>query len=391
MKKLKNCQKPCRVWLKLVKPAPHLPAFAPLAQRISDTAPFVGPEALERIRAKPFLARLGANENGFGPSPQVLKVLTAEASLAWMYGDPECYSLRLALALHLGTRAEHIVAGEGIDGLLGVLTRLFVGQGQGVVTSAGAYPTFEFHVLAAGGILHKVPFLNDHEDPSALLALAHQVRPKLLYLSNPNNPMGSVHHGARIEKMIEDLPQGTLLVLDEAYCEMADKETIPQIDPMNQRVIRLRTFSKAYGLAGLRVGYAIGHPQVIKGFERLRNHFGLGRLAQAGALAALQDQTYLHATLKNIAQARQTITQIAHDNGLVALASATNFVTIDCGQDGAFAARVMSLLAQAGLFVRKPSIAPMDRCIRVSVGPKADCDLLRAALPGALAQARDGS
>ena len=172
---------------------------------------------------------------------------------------------------------------------------------------------------------------------------------------------------------------------------MADKETIPQIDPMNQRVIRLRTFSKAYGLAGLRVGYAIGHPQAIKGFERLRNHFGLGRLAQAGALAALQDQTYLHATLKNIAQARQTITQIAHDNGLVALASATNFVTIDCGQDGAFAARLMSSLAQAGLFVRKPSIAPMDRCIRVSVGPKADCDLLRAALPGALAQARDGS
>ncbi|MFQ3348643.1 MAG: histidinol-phosphate aminotransferase [Paracoccaceae bacterium] len=367
----------------------HSPKFSKLARALPNSVPFVGPEALERQRGSGFLARLGANESGFGPSPRVTNALQNAASSIWMYGDPECIDLRTALAAHHKTTLENIVAGEGIDGLLVVLARLFVSEGDAVVTSLGAYPTFDFHILGSGGILHRAPFLGDHEDPDALVTLAHQVAPKLLYLSNPNNPMGSFHSGAKIEAMIDALPQDTLLVLDEAYSELAPKETIPHIDPNDPRVIRMRTFSKAYGLAGLRVGYAISAPQVIKGFERLRNHFGLGRLAQTGALAALEDQSYLAKVVQDVAQARHTIAQIATDNGLIPLTSGANFVAIDCGQDGDFAFRILTYLAQEGIFVRKPGIAPQNRTIRVSVGPKDAIDFLRSALPLALQRAKD--
>jgi histidinol-phosphate aminotransferase len=153
------------------------------------------------------------------------------------------------------------------------------------------------------------------------------------------------------------------------------------------RVIRFRTFSKAYGLAGLRVGYALAEADFITAFNKIRHHFGMGRVAQAGALAALQDQDYLRATVAAIAAARDRIAAIARDNGLVPLPSATNFVTIDCGRDGAFARAVLASLVAQGIFVRMPFTPPQDRCIRVSVGGRADLDAFAVALPRALAEA----
>jgi histidinol-phosphate aminotransferase len=153
-------------------------------------------------------------------------------------------------------------------------------------------------------------------------------------------------------------------------------------------VIRLRTFSKGYGLAGLRVGYALGAPALIAAFDRVRNHFGLGRVAQAGALAALADQAWLAQVRDGVAAARDTIGQSAVASGLRPLPSATNFVTIDCGADGALARRVLAGLVARGVFVRMPFVAPHDRCIRVTAGPPEDLALFAAALPEALAEAR---
>jgi histidinol-phosphate aminotransferase len=151
----------------------------------------------------------------------------------------------------------------------------------------------------------------------------------------------------------------------------------------------MRTFSKAYGMAGGRVGYAIGHSDLIQAFDKVRNHFGMCRISQAGALAALADQAWLAATVENVKRAREKIARIAHDNGLKALPSATNFVAIDCMQDGAFARAVMADLVERDIFVRMPGIAPLDRCIRISAGRDTDLQELADALPAALAAAEN--
>jgi histidinol-phosphate aminotransferase len=358
-----------------------------LALSLPATVPFTGPEALERRTGIAFTARLGANESVFGPAPSVIAAMERAARDAWMYGDPELHDLKAALAAHLGVGPEHVAVGGGIDGLLGLLVRLTVAPGDPVVTSDGAYPTFAFHVAGFGGVLHKVPYRGDHEDPEGLTARAREVGAKLVYMANPDNPMGSWHPSEVVSMAISNIPDGSLLVLDEAYSDLAPAGAIPPLDPADPRVIRLRTFSKGYGLAGLRVGYAIGAPDLIAAFDRVRNHFGVGRIAQAGALAALRDQAYLAEVRAKVEAAREAIAGIARANGLAPLPSATNFVTVDCGRDGAFAKAVLEALGRRGVFVRKPFVAPQDRAIRISAGRPEDLAILARALPGALAEA----
>ncbi len=377
-----------------VKPRPNPismthPRYTALAQTLPASVPFVGPEAQERTRGAAFHARLGANENGFGPSPKALEVIKASAHEAWMYGEPESFDLRMALAAHHGISMENIVVGEGIDGLLGYLVRLVIEQGDRVVTSDGAYPTFNYHVAGFGGVLHKVPYRRDHEDPDALLAKARETNAKLIYLANPDNPMGTWHEGYVIEDMLSNLPAGCLLLLDEAYIDLAPENAVPNIAIDHPGVVRMRTFSKGYSLAGMRVGYAMGAPELIRAFEKIRNHFGMNRLAQSAALAALEDQQGLRDIQDEVECSKQRIAAIAKENGLKSLPSATNFVAVDCGSDGAFARAVLGNLILQGIFVRMPFAQPQDRCIRISCGPDAEMDLVAKALPIALEAARE--
>ncbi|MEM6744820.1 MAG: pyridoxal phosphate-dependent aminotransferase [Pseudomonadota bacterium] len=374
----------------LVAQAPG-PRLAPLAERLPSAVPFVGPETQERALGRAFDARIGANESVFGPSPKAVAAMQAALPDLWMYGDPTMHDLREALAGHHGLAPENIIVGEGIDGLLGVLTRLLVAQDAPVVTSDGSYPTFNYHIAGFGGRRVAVPYAGDHEDPDALVAAAASHAAPLIYMANPDNPMGTWHDAATVQAMIERVPPGAVLCLDEAYAEFAPAEALPAIDPQDPRVIRMRTFSKARGLAGLRVGYAIGHAELIRAFDKVRNHFGVGRVAQAGALAALSDDAWLAHVRAQVRIARDRIAAIAADNGLTALPSAANFVAVDCGaknDGGAFAKAVLDGLVSRGVFVRMPFVAPMTRCIRVSAGRPADLDAFAAALPQALAEAR---
>ena len=364
------------------------PAYTSIVTQLPASVPFVGPETQERKAGQPFRARLGANENGFGPSPRAIAAMAEAAGHVWKYGDSESYHLKAALAAQHGVAAENILIGEGIDGLLGYLVRLYIAQGDGVVTSAGAYPTLNYHVKGFGGEIHAVPYAGDHEDPQALIAKATETGAKLIYLANPDNPMGSHHSAEVITKMIEAVPEGSLLILDEAYVEFAPEGTAPKLDPQDRRVIRMRTFSKAYAMAGARIGYAIAHPDLIASFDKIRNHFGINAIAQAGALAALADQPWLDHINAQVTRARDEIGRIARMHGLMPLPSATNFVAIDCGADGAFARRVLEALGARGVFVRMPFVAPHDRCIRVSCGPDAELEAFAQALPEALRAAR---
>ncbi len=362
--------------------------LTPLAASLPATVPFVGPETQERALGREFVARIGANESVFGPSPMAVAAMAAAAAGVWRYADPEHFEIKAALAAHHRVPAASISVGEGIDGLLGNLVRLLVAPGTPVVSSAGAYPTFAYHVAGFGGALISVPYRDDAEDPEALLLAARKAGAPLVYLANPDNPMGSWHSGARVAEMIARLPGGAVLCLDEAYADFAPEDALPPLDPHEPRVIRMRTFSKAHGLAGARIGYAIGHPELIAAFDRVRNHFGVNRLAVAAALASLADPGWLAHVVAEVAAAKAGIAAIAAASGLQALPSATNFVAIDCGRDGAFARRVLDGLVARGIFVRKPFVAPQDRCIRVSAGRAADLAAFAAALPEALAAAR---
>lgn len=366
----------------------NTPQYTPLAASLPATVPFVGPETQERANGHAFAARLGANENMFGPSPLAVAAMAAAAKDVWMYGDPELHDLRADIARHHGTSPDNVVVGEGIDGLLGYLVRLIIGPNDAVVTSDGAYPTFNFHVAGFGGVLHKVPYKGDHEDPEALLTRAAEVGAKLIYLANPDNPMGTQLMAPVIEDMIARLPAGCLLILDEAYIDLAPDRSAPNVAADDPRVIRFRTFSKGYGMAGLRVGYGLAAPKLVQAFNKVRNHFGVGRVAQAGAIAALADQDWLAAGRAKVIAARAAFGGVGRLNGLQPLPSATNFICLDCGQDGDFARRVLAALGAEGVFVRMPGVAPMDRCIRVSLGDEAALKVFAAALPRALKAAK---
>lgn len=360
--------------------------FTPLSASLPATVPFVGPEAIERHRGLAVRARIGANESGFGPAPSVLARIAEKSGEIWKYNDPENHALKVALAAHLGLKPENFVIGEGIDDLLGLIVRLVIEPGMPVVTSLGAYPTFNFHVNGFGGRLVTAPYRDDREDLDALLALVKTEDAPLVYFANPDNPMGSWWDSESIVAFARALPSTTLLILDEAYSETAPEGSIPSADALIDlpNVIRTRTFSKAYGLAGARVGYGIGTPGTVSAFDKIRNHFGMPRLSTEAALAALTDQAYLDDVVGRIKAARDRIASIASANGLGPLPSATNFVAIDCGRDGLYARAIVDGLMEYGVFIRMPGVAPLNRCIRVSAGLPEDLDLFEAALPKVL-------
>ena len=206
----------------------------------------------------------------------------------------------------------------------------------------------------------------------------------MLFVSNPNSPMGTWWSAGEIGRLIADLPPGVLLLLDEAYFDTAPAEAVPPLDMENPQVLRFRTFSKAYGLAGVRIGYALGEPGLASAFDKIRNHYGVNRIAQAAALAAIEDQAYLAEAVGRIRAAKQRLVHVALDNGLTPLPSGTNFVTMDCGRDGSFAQWLLDALIERDVFLRKPMVPPMDRCIRISCGHDADLDVFAIELADAL-------
>jgi len=348
------------------------PALTRIVAALPASIPFVGPEALERQSGTPLTLRLGANESLFGASPKVIAAMQAAAFESQIYGDPEVFALRAALARHHGVTVDHLVVGAGIDELLGVLAQAYLEHGEIAVMSEGAYPTFAYQIRGHGGQIRTAPYRADRNDGPALVELARQVGAKLLYLSNPDNPTGSYLNAAEQLALLDRLPANCLLVLDEAYAEFAPADALPDLSAEDPRVIRFRTFSKAHGLAGMRIGYALGAPELVRPFDRIRNQFGVGRISQAAALAALADQDFVASVVAATAEGKRDYGRLATEHGFAALPSATNFVAIDVGSVERARAILAALLEREGVFIRMPGVAPLNRCIRVTVGRAED-------------------
>ena len=305
------------------------PKFTKIANDLPVSVPFVGPESQERENKFSFDARVGANESVFGPSKRVINAIKAQAENVWKYGDPESFDLLQTLSEFYKMPRDSFTVGEGIDGLLGNLVRLFIEPGDKVVSSLGAYPTFKYHVDGFGGNISLVPYNNNYEDLDALLSATKKSKAKILYLSNPDNPMGTFHSKERIQDFIDNIPDKTILCLDEAYS---------------------------------------------------RNHFGVNRLGQIAAKIALEDQEYLQVVLKKVDKSKKDIASIFKKFGFNSLVSRTNFVPINSGGDGNFAAKLMNSLIQEKIFVRMPSVEPLNSFIRITAGTNNDLTVLDDAM-----------
>ncbi|OYD06745.1 aminotransferase class I/II-fold pyridoxal phosphate-dependent enzyme [Paludifilum halophilum] len=346
---------------------PSRPPFSDIVSSLPATVPFVPPEESERRTGQKIQLRLGANESSFGMSPRAAEAMRHAVEEAHLYGDAHCHELRTELARHHGVETEHIVFGSGIDELLGLICRVFLNPGDPITTSLGGYPTFNYHVKGFGGQLHQVPYDGDRNDLKGLADKARQTGSRILYLANPDNPTGTFYTAEELKCFRRQLPEGCLLLLDEAYVEFAPEEDVMPFDPADPQIIRTRTFSKAHGMAGARIAYAITHPETVDAVNKIRNHFGINRIAQAGALASLRDPGFIRSVAEKVAQGREEYASLARELGFRPIPSSTNFVAIDVGS-AKRAQAIMDALWEEGVFVRVPGVEPLNRCIRVGVG-----------------------
>jgi len=350
------------------------PPYSDIVAGLPSVTPFVGPETIERQQGKTFRVRIGANESAFGVSPRAAAAMSeAAAGVAW-YCDPEGYELRAELAAIHGVGIENVTLGAGIDDLLGLIVRMYMNQGDAVAASLGSYPTFAYHVDGFGGRLETVPYRNDRNDLMALTDLAARTKACILYLANPDNPTGSYYGSNAIGDLLDRLDRvssNCLFILDEAYLDFVPPDTMLPIDVDDPRLIRVRTFSKAHGMAGARVGYAIAHRDIIRTFDKVRLHFGVSLVAQAGALASLRDPDFVAGVVKAVEDGKKDYRKLAEDAGISALPSQTNFVAFDFGT-GERAGAVMNTLIERGVFLRKPVAPDLDRLVRVTVGTPDD-------------------
>lgn len=335
------------------------------------------------------LVRLGANESAFGPSPKAIAAMRAELPRLSWYGDPESLDLRDALAQKHRCSPQQIVVGAGIDDVMGLAVRAFVAPGEATLSTRGTYPTFNYHVVGYGGRPILVAYRNDGApDCEALLAVARREAPRIVYLANPDNPGGRFIPRDEIVRFYEALPHDSLLLLDEAYADFVeDDELLPAV--FEDRLIRLRTFSKAYGMAGARIGYALSSERNVLTFQKIRLHYGINRNAQVGALASLGDEEFRRHVIDETARARDDYYRVARELGRGYLESHTNFVCIDF-ETAERATRVMDELLARGVWIRKPGAPPLDRYVRVSAGTEPMRRTFERALREVAAEVRVG-
>lgn len=343
------------------------PEPTPQVAAVPATTPFVAPEELARRAGHASLLRLGANESAFGPPPHAIAAMRDALPHASWYGDPESAELRAALAARNGCTPDNITVTSGIDDILGLAVRSYLGPGDVALATRGTYPTFAFHVAGFGARLDVVPYSDDGcVRLDALAQRAQTLQPKVVYVANPDNPSGSFQRRGDVEAFVRALPPRTLVILDEAYADFVPPGDLAA-PAILDRVIRARTFSKAYGLAGARVAYTLAPPDVVATFQKIRHHYGVNRTAQIGALAALEDVEFVSNVVAEVARGREDYAALAQRLGIGTLPSFTNFVLFDLGSRERAEVMVGELLRRA-VFIRKPGAPPLDRYVRVTVG-----------------------
>ncbi len=343
------------------------------ARNLSSATPASGtPTAVERQSQ---LVKLDSNENPFGPSPRSIEAMRSALSAANLYPDDDCRKLRGELAAHHGLQPEQVLVTAGSTAMLSLLCQTLLAPGLNAVTSERSFVVYSMAVRAAGAHLVEAPMRSgeDSFDLEAILA-AIDADTRLVFLANPNNPTGTVLEAAVIEDFLGRIPGHIVVVLDEAYYEFAqhfaEQRRVAYSSSLDYvrggaSVVVLRTFSKAHGLAGLRVGCGLGPAELLGYCARMRNTFSVSSVAQAAAIAALDDQHHIQRVVENNAVQSEIITRELSEMGYRVVPTWANFLFCDVRED---AAAVASRLLDEGVAVRPLGPWGASNCIRVSIG-----------------------
>ena len=337
-----------------------------------------------------FLVELGSNENSLGPSPRAREALLDCLHELHRYPDPLGGDLKLAIASCHGLDTAQVMLGNGSHELLMMIAQVFAGPANDVVISQYGFAVYALATQAAGAQLCVAPaFPREHAMPRGhdLEAIRRLVsyRTRIVYLANPNNPTGTWFSSAELASFLSDVPAGTLVVVDEAYHEYVTDPALPSATRLLDEypnLIVARTFSKAYGLAGLRLGFIAAHPELISVMERVRESFNVNLPALAAAGAAIYDQDHIDWVRDQNGEARLLLAQHLRDRGLFVADSQTNFLLVDFERD---ARPIEAALVERNIVPRPMGGYGLPTCLRITVGNIDENRLLMQALDEILA------
>jgi histidinol-phosphate aminotransferase len=350
--------------------------FDLIPQHIRAMAGYIPGKAIKQAERESGVAmiKLASNENPLGPSPLAIEAIRAASLEVNLYPDNEATELRLELAARHELDPEQIFLADGSLGLLDILARTLLGPGLNCITSERSFISYPIVTRAAGAELIATPMRQDTYDLDAIAAAINE-KTRVVILANPNNPTGTMFDAAATEEFLARVSDQVLVVLDEAYYDFATyfaakrritySRSLEYVRAGRKNLLVLRTFSKAHGLAGIRLGYGCGHPELFKYFGRVRNSFSVSVIAEAAGLAALRDEAHVRKTLENNAAGVAWLMPYFAELGLRAVPTSANFIYFEVDEDSnAFAKRMQA----EGIIVR--SLVPwgIPNGIRVTVG-----------------------
>jgi histidinol-phosphate aminotransferase len=344
-------------------------------------------EEVQRELGLDRVVKLASNEGPFGPFPAALAAMERALPELNRYPDGGAYALRAALAERAGVRFEEVAVGAGSDALVDGLSQALIDPGDEVVMGWPSFPSYAIYASKMGGVAVQVPLDADYRYDLDALLDAVTGRTKIVYVCHPNNPTGTMNTRAEIDAFLAAVPEHVLVVLDQAYYEyIDDPDYVDGLEYLHagHRVLVLRTFSKIYGLAGLRIGYGIGHEDVVRALSKTRRAFDLVTPAQLGALASLDDDAELDRRRRVNAEAIPELERIMRAHGLDPVPSVANFVFAEVGDD---ARSLFDALLREGVIVRPAGGFGAPRAIRITAGTPEEHAFLDAALGRVLARA----
>jgi len=341
-------------------------------------------EEVER-ELKIHAVKLASNENPLGPSPKALEAMHKALSESHRYPDGGTCVLRERLAKLRGVHEDEIFVGLGSSEIIDLTSRLMLGPGLTGSTSEGSYAPFSTAIRASGANLKLV---RQKDYTFDLRGMAEAITPttRVIYVANPNNPTGTAIGKAELEEFLHTVPESVLIVVDEAYIHYAVRKDMPKTEdlyPKHKNLLVLRTFSKVFGLAGIRIGYAVGTPGLVAAMNKLRTPFNTSGVAQAAALAAMDDREHVDRCIATNARERTRLSEGLAALGLRPVPSETNFIFMDVGPE---AKQICDELLRAGVIVRPLGWMGFPEAMRISVGTAEENDKCLRALGPILAK-----
>ena len=323
------------------------------------------------------IIKLASNENPLGPSPKALEAMRKVLASLHLYPDGNQFYLKRKLAEKLAVQPQNLVLGNGSNEIIEFVGHTLMRPGVDVVVSDYCFAIYPIMAKMFGANLISVPARNLGHDLPAMLAA---ITPKTVavFIANPNNPTGTLIPSAEVQEFLAKVPDNVLVVMDEAYVEFLDEplDLIPQVRAGRANLLLMRTFSKIFGLAGVRLGYGIAHPELISAMEKVRQPFNINAIIQAGALAALDDDAHLQNTRLNNKQGLQRFEKALQSWGVEYIPSAANFILLKVGDGG----RVFAELQKRGVITRPMASYKLPEWLRISIGTPQENERCLAAL-----------